>query len=193
MKRSRFTAQAGVIAATYAAFTLLVLQLPGALGWGPVQFRISEALTVLAVLTPAAIPGLAVGTAVANTLLLTQVGPVALLDVGFGSLATLLGAMWSWRFRSRTALALAGPVITNALIIPAYLPILLSGLGFYRLPLLGVDLEGTWIGMYAFGVVTVGVGQAAVVYALGWPLLVAARRLGVAGMLGQDASRTDLR
>jgi uncharacterized membrane protein len=186
VKRSRFTAQAGVIAATYAAFTLTVLQLPGGLGWGPVQFRVSEALTVLAVLTPAAIPGLALGTAVANAALLAQVGSLALLDVVFGSLGTLLGAWWTWRFRRRTALALAGPVVANALIVPAYLPILLSGLGFYRVPVLGVDLEGSWLGMYAFGVVAVGIGQAVVVYGLGWPLLAATRRLGIARMLGED-------
>lgn len=188
MKRSRFTAQAGVIAATYAAFTLLVLQLPAALGWGPVQLRLSEALTVLAVLTPAAIPGLAVGTAVANAALITQVGPLAVLDVLFGSLATLLGAWWTWRFRKHTGLALAGPVIANALIVPAYLPVVLAGLGFYRVPFLGVDLEGSWLAMYVFGVVAVGVGEAFVVYALGWPLLVGVRRLGIARMLGEERS-----
>ncbi len=139
----------------------------------------SEVLTVTAALTPAAIPGLAVGTALANATLLAQVGPLAFLDVVFGSLASLLGAMWTWRFRERTALALAGPVIANALIVPAYLPILLQGLGFYELPGLGVDLGGTWLGMYLFGVVAVGTGQAVVVYALGWPLLSLLKRVGI--------------
>ena len=122
MKPTRRIAQAGVIAAVYAALTILVLQLPGGLGWGPIQFRVSEALTVIAALTPAAIPGLAAGTAIANASLMTQVGPIALLDVSLGSLATLLGALWTWRFRERTKLALAGPVVANALIVPAYLP-----------------------------------------------------------------------
>jgi uncharacterized membrane protein len=177
--RSRFVAQAGVIAALYAALTILVIQLPGGLGWGPVQLRVSEALTVLAALTPAAIPGLWLGTLVANASLLPQVGPIALLDVVLGSIASLLGAAWMWRFRERTALALFGPVLFNALIVPAYLPLLLAGLGFYEVPFVGVDLEGGWLAMYLFGLVAVGVGQAVVVYGLGWPLLIALRRARV--------------
>ena len=179
MKRTRMIAQAGVIAAVHAAVTLLVLQLPGGLGWGPVQLRVSEALVVLAAVTPAGVPGLTVGTAIANGFMVAQVGPLGLLDVVVGSLATALGAGWSWRFRSRTALSLAGPVITNAIIVPAYLPLILAGLGFYEVPFLGVDLEGAWLSMYLFGVVAVGVGEAIVVYALGWPLLVMLRRLGL--------------
>ena len=179
MKRSRSIAQAGVIAAVHAALTLIVLQLPAGLGWGPVQLRVSEALVVLAAVTPAGIPGLTVGTLLANGFMIAQVGPIGLLDVVFGSLATFLGAAWTWRFRKRTGLALAGPVITNALIVPAYLPIILKGLGFYELPFMGVDLEGAWISMYLFGVVAVGMGEAIVVYALGLPLLVMLRRLGI--------------
>ena len=179
MPRSRFVAQAGVIAALYAALTILVIQFPGALGWGPVQLRVSEALTVLAALTPAAIPGLWLGTLVANASLVPQVGPIAILDVVFGSVASLLGAVWMWRFRERTSAALLGPVLFNALIVPAYLPLVLAGLGFYEVPFLGVDLEGGWLAMYLFGVVTVGLGQAIVVYGLGWPLLLALKRARV--------------
>ncbi len=185
MRRTTYIAQAGVIAAVYAAFTLLVLQLPGQLGWGPVQFRVSEALSVLALITPSAIPGLAIGTLAANSFMVAQVGPLGLLDVVFGSLATLLGAAWSWRFRERRALALAGPVVANALIVPAYLPAMLVGLGFYRLPLLGLDLEGSWLAMYLFGVVSVGIGEAVVVYGLGWPLLAALERSGIKRLLGR--------
>ena len=59
--RSARVAQAGMVAATYAAATLVTLLLLQGLAWGPVQFRISEAVCVLALLTPAAIPGLTVG------------------------------------------------------------------------------------------------------------------------------------
>ncbi len=165
---ARRVAEAGVIAALYASLTLLVLQNP--LGFGPIQFRLSEAVTVVALFTPAAVPGLALGVFVANLFMVAQFGPIALLDVAFGTLATLLGAMWTWRFRRRRSLALLGPVVTNALIVPAYLPFVLAGLGFYEIPLLGVDLEGGWVGMYAFGVLAVGLGQAVVVYGLGRPL-----------------------
>lgn len=179
MRRSAFIARAGVIAALYAALTILALQLPSQLGWGLVQFRLSEAVTVLATLTPAAIPGLWLGTIIANSFMVTQVGPIAFLDVVFGSLASLLGALWAWKWRGRTAVALLGPVLFNALIVPAYLPAMLAGFGLYEIPLLGVDLEGTWVAMYLFGVVAVGVGQVVVVYGLGWPLLSALRRMGI--------------
>ena len=186
MTRSRYVAQAGVIAALYAAFTWLALQLPGMLGWGLIQFRVSEALTVLAVLTPAAVPGLTLGAVAANLTNLGQVGPLALLDVVFGSLATMLGAMWTWRFRDRTALALAGPVVTNALIVPLYLPILVpAATGLYTIPLLGVDLRGHWWAVYLFGVLAIALGQAVVVYGLGLPLLAALRRLGVDRMFAE--------
>lgn len=175
MRRTTYIAQAGVIAAVYAATTVGVLQLPAQLGWGLVQFRISEALTVLALLTPAAIPGLTIGCIAANAFMVTQLGPIALLDVVFGSIATMLGALWAWRHKDNVPLALAGPVVTNALIVPAYLPLMLAGLGLYRVPVLGTDVEGAWLAMYGFGVLAIGLGQAVVVYGLGWPLLVAIR------------------
>ena len=184
MSRTRYIAQAGVIAAIYAALTLLVIQNP--LGYGPIQLRLSEAVTVVACLTPAAIPGLWLGAAAANAFMLTQFGVLGLFDVVLGSLATLLGAVWTWRHRERPVVALAGPVVANALIVPAYLPFMLSalaGLDFYRVPWLGIDLTGTWLTMYLFGVVAVGVGQALVVYGLGLPLLGALKRLGVDRML----------
>lgn len=174
MKPGRYIAHAGVIAAVYGTLTLIVIQSP--LGFGPVQFRLSEAATVLALFTPAAVPGLWLGAVIANAAMVFRFGPTALLDVVFGGIGTLLGAVWTWRHRARPAVALAGPVLSNALIVPAYLPILLAGLGFYEVPLLGLDLEGSWWGMYLFGVVTVAVGQAVVVYGLGLPLSAVLRR-----------------
>jgi uncharacterized membrane protein len=173
MRPGRYIAQAGVIAAVYGALTLLVIQNPW--GFGPVQFRLSEAVTIVALFTPAAVPGLWLGSVLANSFMVSVLGPVALLDVVFGGLGTLLGAVWMWRFRRRRAIALAGPVFSNALIVPAYLPVMLAGLGFYEVPILGLDLDGSWWAMYVFGVVAVGAGQAAVVYGLGLPL---ARVLG---------------
>jgi uncharacterized membrane protein len=139
---------------------------------------------VLALLTPAAIPGLTLGTVLANAFSISQFGAFGLLDVVFGSLATLLGVAWAWRLRRHTALALAGPVLANALIVPAYLPTMLSqvtGFDFYHVPGLALDPTGTWLTMYLFGVITVGLGEGIVVYGLGWALLAALRRLGVAG------------
>ncbi len=186
MSRTRYIAQAGVIAAVYATLTLLTLQFLGGLAWGLIQLRISEAFTVVAIFTPAALPGLTIGSVVANALNPQAVWPFSGLDVVFGSLGTLLGAVWMRRFRDNTPLALAGPVITNALIVPAYLPILLKGLGLYTIPFLGVNLEGAWLPMYLFGVVSVGIGEAIVVYALGWPLVLAIKRMRISGF-GDDS------
>lgn len=182
MNRSRYVAQAGVIAAVYAALTFIVIQNP--LGYGPIQLRLSEAVTVTAVFTPAAIPGLALGCAIANAAMLVQFGPFALLDVVFGSLATLLGAAWTYRLRAKPGLALLGPVVANALIVPAYLPIVLGAVGFYDVTPFGIDIASSWPLMYAYGVVTVGVGQAVVMYALGLPLLLLLRRVGLGRMFG---------
>jgi len=183
VKRTTYVAQAGVIAAVYAVFTLVMIQSP--LGYGPVQFRLSEAVTVLAALTPAAIPGLLLGSILANSFMISQFGAIALLDVVFGSLGTLLGSLWMWRLRERPALALLGPVVTNALIVSAYLPIMLAATGFYDHTILGIDIASSWPTMYAFGVLTVGAGQALVMYVLGLPLLLVLKRLGVGAGSGQ--------
>lgn len=192
MNRTRFVAQAGVIAAGYAALTLVTLLVFDEFAWGPIQFRVSEAFTVVAVFTPAAIPGLWLGAMVANAFMITRVGALALWDVALGSLGSLLGAAWTWRLRDRPALALLGPVIANALIVPTYLPVLMRAFGifdvFYRLPGLGVDASQSMLATYLFGVVTVGVGEAAVVYALGLPLLNMLRRAGVMGILHPEGS-----
>ena len=179
--RSSYVAQAGMIAAVYAAATLVALLLLQGLAWGPVQFRISEAVCVLAVLTPAAVPGLTVGCIVANLIALAVNGTGALgvLDVVFGSLATFLGALWCWKMRERPKLALLGPVIANAVIVPAYLPLLLQGLGFYTIPFTSIALDGAYVPMYLFGLVATGIGEALVMYVLGLPLLSALKRFRV--------------
>lgn len=181
-KKTSYVAQAGMIAAVYAAATLITMFLLQGLAWGPVQFRISEAVTVLAVLTPAAVPGLTIGCVVANliSLAINGTGALGLLDVVFGSLATCLGALWCWKFRSRPKIALLGPVIANALVVPAYLPILLQGIGWYTIPFTDISLDGAYLPMYVFGVFATGIGQALVVYVLGLPLLKALKRFAVA-------------
>ena len=170
--RTSYIAQAGVIAAAYAATTLICMLFLGSLAWGPVQFRISEALTVFALFTPAAVPGLTIGCLIANlaNIALGGTGLLGMLDVVFGSLATLLAALWMRHFRAKPAIAVLGPVIFNALIVPAYLPLMLTGLGFYTIPFTGIALDGVWWAMYLFGLIATGIGEAVVLYALGLPL-----------------------
>lgn len=167
-----YLARVGVIAAAYAACTLVTMLFLGSLAWGPIQFRVSEALCVLALFTPAAIPGLTLGCVIANVanIVLSGTGVLGMLDVVFGSLATCIGALITWKLRERPALALLGPVIANALIVPAYLPLLLQGIGFYTIPFTSISLDSSWPLMYLFGLVTTGAGEAVIMYVLALPL-----------------------
>ena len=180
--RSASVARAGVIAAVYAASTLVAMLFLQGLAWGPVQCRISEAVCAVAVVSSSAVPGLTLGCLLANlcNVAISGTGALGMLDVVFGSLATLLGAIWCRKFRSRPALALFGFVLSNALIVPLYLPILLQGLGYYTIPFTGIALDGMYLPMYLFGVVAVGLGEAVVMYVLGLPLLHAIKRFGFA-------------
>ena len=97
------------IAALYAALTLLLAPI----SYGDWQCRVSEALTMLPMLMPQAIPGLFVGCILANLL-----GPSAgITDIVFGSLATLIAAIGTYYFRKNKWLAAACPVISNGIIV----------------------------------------------------------------------------
>ncbi len=176
--RSVRIARAGVIAALYAALTLLTLTVLGGFAFGPVQLRLSEVVCVLALFTAEAIPGLTIGCALANLIgiALNGSGALGLLDVIGGSAATFIGAWWCWRFRSRTGIALLGPIVANALIVAAYLPIILAAIGFYTLPFTDISLAESYPLMYLFGVLAIGLGEALVIYGLGWPLQAALKR-----------------
>ena len=102
--------RAALIAALYAALTLLLAPI----SYGQVQVRLSECLTLLPVLLPEAIPALAVGCLLANIL-----GGCSIFDILFGTLATLLAACLTRRFRDKFVLAAAMPVTFNGLIVGA--------------------------------------------------------------------------
>lgn len=105
-----FTAQAAMIAAIYVVLTLL----GASFSYGEIQVRFSEALTILPVFTPAAVPGVFLGCLISNIL-----GGCILPDIIFGSLATLAGAVFTRKLRSKSKfLAPLPPIIANALIVP---------------------------------------------------------------------------
>lgn len=185
--KSNYLARVGVIAAVYAACTLIALLFLGSLAWGPIQFRVSEALCVLALFTSAAIPGLTLGCVIANVMniVISGTGMLGMLDVVFGSLATFAGALFTWKMRRHPLVALAGPVLANALIVPAYLPLLLQGVGFYTIPFTTISLDNSWLFMYLFGLVTTGVGEAVIMYVLGYPL---ARSLAKTPMFSAESA-----
>ena len=116
--KSLYIVQAAVIAALYVALTYVQeALLPGTTSMA-VQFRASELLTVLALYTPAAIPGLTFGCILAN-IMNSGVLPV---DIIFGSLATFLAALCMYkakniRIKKIPLLSLIMPAIFNGIII----------------------------------------------------------------------------
>ena len=147
--RIRYLAQGGVIAAVYAVLTHMQnLILPDSSTWA-IQFRVSEALCILALFTPAAIPGLAVGCMVFN---LTYLGALP-MDFLVGSLASLLAAqaMWwtrRWMVGKLPLPALLMPALFNALLVGWELTVYVGG--------------GFWL-----NALYVAIGEAAVLLSLG--------------------------
>ncbi|MDD2968131.1 MAG: QueT transporter family protein [Lachnospiraceae bacterium] len=110
-KNVLFMTQAAMIAAIYVILTFLANAL--GLASGAIQIRFSEALTILPFFTPAAIPGLFIGCLLSNTL--TGCVP---LDIVFGSLATLLGAIGTYSLRRYKWMAAIPPIAANTIIVP---------------------------------------------------------------------------
>lgn len=146
-KKVLFITQAAMIAAIYVVLTVFISAFN--LASGSIQVRISEALTILPVFTPAAIPGLFVGCLLSN--LITGCHP---LDVTFGSLATLIGAVgtyyisnryWNYAGKARIIrkfLAPLFPIAANTVIVPQVLYFV------YQIP-----------GSIPFFMLTVGIGE----------------------------------
>lgn len=145
-----YMAYAAVIAAIYVVLTMIFAPI----SFGPVQFRISEILCILPFFTPAAVPGLFLGCLLSNLLC-----GAAALDVVFGSLATLIGAVGSYALRRRKWAVCLPPIMANTVIIP-------------------------WVLRYAYGspdlipiaMVTVGIGEILAIGVLGNILLVTLER-----------------
>ena len=112
-KGTHFLVQGAAIAAVYVVLTLVFAPL----SFGEVQIRFSEALTVLPFFTPAAIPGLFVGCIIANLL-----GGAIPVDIIFGSIATLIGAFFTYKLRNTGKwTAPIPPIVSNIVIVPLVL------------------------------------------------------------------------
>lgn len=149
MRRTRFITEAAAIGALYAALTILFAPI----SYGQIQVRVSEALTILPVFTPAAIPGLFVGCVLANL-----VWGAGIIDVVFGSLATLLAAAVTY-FMPRRWLAPLPPVIFNGVVIGFVLYYV------YQLPLF---VSMLWV----------AAGEAVACYGLGYILMLQLEKYG---------------
>ncbi len=102
---------AAMVAALYVVLTFVANSI--GLASGVIQVRLSEALTILPFFSGAAIPGLVIGCVTANWL----TGCV-FLDIVFGSLATLIGALGSYLLRKHKFLVPLPPVLANTIIVP---------------------------------------------------------------------------
>ena len=135
--------------------------------YGSIQFRLSEALAVLCCFTPVAVIGMVVGCVVAN-IFTTLSFPV--IDIVFGSLATLLACLITWKMSKSLEkkpwlvwLVPLPTILCNALIVGAEIA------WFFT--------EGeAFLPAFAYNFLTVGAGEAAVMYALGVPLLLWLRK-----------------
>lgn len=139
--------KAAIIAAVYAAVSLILTPI----SYGFVQCRLSEALTLLPLIMPEAVPGLFVGCIVANL-----VSGAVWYDVVFGSLATLIAALLTCKSPNMW-IGAAYPVAVNALVVGTYLGIL------YHVPII-------------YSVLSVAAGQAVACYGVGIPMLMYMKR-----------------
>ncbi|WP_352426120.1 QueT transporter family protein [Aminomonas paucivorans] len=133
--------RAGLVAALYVALVLAFAPL----SFGAVQFRVAEVLTLLPFFWPEAVWGLGVGCVLSNLF-----GGFGLVDVLFGSLATLAAAWLSSRARTLVGAAIP-PVVVNGLVVGGYLSWLTQTPWYLSIPY-------------------VALGEAGVCFALGIPL-----------------------
>ncbi len=161
-RKPRFTTlsivRGGLIAAIYVALTLIFQPI----SFGAIQFRIAEALTLMPLLTLDAVPGLFVGCLLANAL-----GGGVWFDVALGSVATLLAALCTRRFRDKPFLGALFPAIFNGLIVG---PVVYFA--YVRAP--GDPVS---VGTLLFNMATVAFGELVVCYALGIPMFYGLRKL----------------
>lgn len=157
----RKIARAGAVAAIYVVLCWVLRPI----SFGVLQFRVAEALTVLPILYPEAVPGLFAGALLANV-----IGGLGIWDIVLGSLATLLAAWLTWRWR-RSWAAFVPPILVNAVVV-----------GWYLTYLLGLPGPKVWGSAFLGAALAIGVSEAVVVFGLGWPLL---------GLLHRSGPRTD--
>ena len=147
-KRTRMMTEAAVICAVYVVLVLLFKPI----SFGVIQFRIAEALCILPFFSLSAVPGVTLGCLLGNFF-----SGAAMPDILFGTLATFIGAILSYKIRNVSKwLVCVPPILANAIIVPFVL-------------------------QYAYGVTdayyflfaTVGIGEVLAVGVLGNVLLLA--------------------
>ena len=139
----KYLVKAGIIAAIYVVLVFVF----SFSSFGPIQFRVAEALTILPFFTSAAIPGLFVGCLIANIL-----GGAVIWDIIFGSLATLLAAYLSYKLRKHTLLVPIPPIVVNSIVVGIILK-LAYGVPEGLLVLMGSVFLGQLVAIYGLGMI----------------------------------------
>ncbi len=139
---TKYLTRGALIAGLYVIITYIL----SPVSFGPLQFRAAEALTVLPILFPEAIPALFLGVLLSNI-----IGGLGMIDIIGGSLVTLLAAYGTYYFRG-TFLAYLSPIVLNGFLISIYLHLL------FEIP-------------YWVTVVQISISEAVVVLLLGYPLI----------------------
>ena len=137
----RYIVEGALIAAIYVVLTIAFAPI----SFGVMQIRVAEILTILPLFTPAAVPGLFLGCLLGNLL-----GGAVILDIFFGSLATLIGAWLGYLLRFNRWLVPIPSILSNAVIVPL---VLKYGYGL-DLPLLLMAVYvaiGEWISCFVLG------------------------------------------
>ena len=169
-KKLIYLTKAAVIAALYTVLTYVAVAMN--LAYGPVQFRFSEALTILPIFTPAAIPGLAIGCFLSNL-----ASPMGIVDWVFGTSATLLAAIFTRMLRHIEIkgipfLSILMPVIFNMAVIGFEIACISDATGSFSF----VNFSPLIFGSAAL---SVGIGELVVCFGLGIPLIFAVRKTGL--------------
>lgn len=126
--KTKNLANGALIAALYVVLTHLQFAIAPETTSMAIQFRLSEALCVLALFTPAAVWGLTVGCFLFN---FTSIAALP-LDILVGTLATLLaaGGMYltrNWKLKGYPLVAMLLPAATNALLVGWELTVYVGG------------------------------------------------------------------
>lgn len=197
--KTLFITKAAIIAVLYASATLVFAPI----SYGMIQFRVSEALMLLAAFTPAAIPGLYIGCVIANL-----VGGFGIIDVFFGGIATFLAAFCTHWISLRLNVKLSTVDISKKLKINAIKP--------FILPLPTILFNGFIVGGYlpfiitestvqksnffmvlALSILAVMLGETVITYALGVPLYFGIRRTNIfhvdTGLINKNGEKDEKR
>ena len=159
----RFIVYNGIVAALYIVLTYFLAPI----SYGPLQARISEAMTVFPIFSFNMIPGLTIGCLVSNLINPDNLGPV---DIIGGTLATLIAGIFSRIIGKKNMwLGIIPPIVANGIIVGGYLPFLLFDTVTWQEVLLTM--------------LSVAAGEAVVLVVIGLPLVALIGKTGLKNKL----------